>query len=158
MEKIWTALFIKPGIGIKDLEKYGFRGTDWYAYWKPHFTCAKFEKIYYSDQTDYTVKVIPNGQIVIYPNGWTQLSGKIQCLLYDMITDGIVEKRTITEQTKYTIIIWKDQKEIDFFETTDKQRAIDWIKEKGYRQQEVGVEIDVDGKMIDPITEEELGF
>lgn len=58
----------------------------------------------------------------------------------------------------YTIIIWKDQKEIDRFETAVKQRAIDWIKERGYRDQEVGVEIQVNGEIIDPITEEELGF
>ena len=157
MEKTWTALFVKPGIGIKDLEKYGFRGSDCYAYWKPHFTCAKFEKEYYSDEIDYAV-IVQHGQIVIFPNGWTQLSGKIQSLLFDMITDGIVEKRTITEPTRYTIIIWKDQKEIDLFETLDKQRAINWIKEKGYRDMEVGVEIRVDDEMIDPITEEELGF
>ena len=158
MGKTWTALFIKPGIGIKDLEKYGFRGTDISAYWKPHFTCAEFEQKYYNNQTDYVVRIYSNGQIIILPNGWTQLSGKIQCLLYDMITDGIVEKRTITEPTRYTIIIWKDQKVIDGCDTTDKQQAIDWIKEKGYRDQEVGVEIQVDGEIIDPITEEELGF
>ena len=58
----------------------------------------------------------------------------------------------------FTIIIWKDQKEIDRFETAVKERAINWIKEKGYRDMEVAVEIQVNGEMLDPITEEELGF
>ena len=58
----------------------------------------------------------------------------------------------------YTIIIWKDGAEIDRFETAVKERAINWIKEKGYRKMGVGVEIDVNGEIIDPITEEELGF
>lgn len=58
----------------------------------------------------------------------------------------------------YSVIIWKDQVIIDRFITTVKAEAINWIKEKGYRDMEVGIEIDVNGEIIDPFTEEELGF
>ena len=58
----------------------------------------------------------------------------------------------------YEIIIWHNQAIIDQYKTTSRRTAIKWIKDKGYRDMKVGVEIQVNGEMIDPITEEELGF
>ena len=96
INKEFTAIYIKPHIGIKELEKYGFRqnpDSKFTYQWKPSFTCKDYEKQYYEDN-DYLVYINSDGQIVLYPNQWFQLSGKIQTLLFDMITDGIVEKRT----------------------------------------------------------------
>ena len=95
MERTFTGIFVKPEVSMEKLKKYGFKGNYNYAYWKPHFNCLEYEKEYYNDNDDYMV-FVQSGQIVIRPNGWTQLSGKIQTLLFDMFTDGIVEKRTIS--------------------------------------------------------------
>ena len=95
MEKEFTAIYIKPGIGIKELKKYGFKEGDYSIpyYWKPSFTCKEYEKEYYPEDQEYVVGIFDR-QIVIMPMGWSQLSGKIQTLLFDMFTDGIVEKKT----------------------------------------------------------------
>lgn len=91
-----TAIFIKRGITEKQLKRYGFKkDKDGYRYhWKPSYTCQEYEKQYYEDN-EYAVDITSAGQIVIYPMGWSSLSGKIQTLLFDMFTDGIVEKRTM---------------------------------------------------------------
>ena len=97
MEK-YTAIYIKPHIGIKELEKYGFRQDENSLSsftWKPSFTCDDCEKDYYTKDKEYLVWITHDRQIVIYPNQWFQLSGKIQTLLFDMFTDGIVEKKTV---------------------------------------------------------------
>lgn len=86
---------VKPDIGIKELKKYGFKQKDNFIYWKPHFTCQAYEKQYYNDETDYMVYLAENGQIIIRPNGWSQIAEKIQTLLFDMFSDGIVEKRIV---------------------------------------------------------------
>ena len=95
MRKTFTGIFIKPGIGIKELAKYGFKEGDYSLpyYWRPSFTCADYEKEYYQRDTEYLVYIFDR-QIIIRPMGWSQLSGKIQTLLFDMFTDGIVEKKT----------------------------------------------------------------
>lgn len=94
--KEFTALYIKPHIGIKELEKYGFRQDENLSSfsWKPSFACKEYEKEYYSEDSEYLVWINADRQIIIYPNQWYQLSGKIQTLLFDMFTDGIVEKKT----------------------------------------------------------------
>lgn len=96
MGKIHTLICTKPGIGIKELKKYGFEGNNVFAYWKPHFTCQACEKQYYNDDIDYEV-VIQNKQLIIRPNGWTQITEKIQTLLFDMFTDGILVKQVYDE-------------------------------------------------------------
>lgn len=99
MDKTFEAVFVKPEIGLEDLKKYGFReGVDYpiFAYWKPSFTCSEYEaRQFYNEQTDYIVFIDVNKQIVIRPGNYTQISAKIQALLFDMITDGIVEKKRV---------------------------------------------------------------
>ena len=97
MEKTVTAIYIKPHIGIRELAKYGFRQDENSLssyHWKPSFTCEEYEKGYYPEDAEYLVWISHDRQIVIYPNQWFQLSGKIQTLLFDMFTDGIIEKKT----------------------------------------------------------------
>jgi hypothetical protein len=97
MGKIFTGIYIKPGIGINELKKYGFKQDEDSLSsftWKPSFTCKEYEKEYYQKDTEYLVWINHDGQIILYPNNWFQLSGKIQTLLFDMFTDGILEKKT----------------------------------------------------------------
>ena len=96
MGKIFTGIYIKPGIGINELKKYGFveGGLGMGFTWRPSFTCYDYEKDYYREGEEYSVYIMESGLIVLHPNKWFQLSGKIQTLLFDMFTDGIVEKKT----------------------------------------------------------------
>ena len=99
MKKTFTFICVKPKIGIKKLKKYGFKKGDdalGLAYWKPNFTCQEDEKPYYDDEKDYTVWISSTRQIIIEPNGWTRIGSKIQTLLFDMFTDGIIEKKVFT--------------------------------------------------------------
>lgn len=93
----FTGIFIKPEVGIEELEKYGFiqdENSLSSFTWKPSYTCKEYEKEYYQKDNEYLIWINANRQIIIYPNQWYQLSGKIQTLLFDMFTDGIVEKKT----------------------------------------------------------------
>ena len=94
MSKTKTAIFIKKGITEEQLKKYGFKKDESGYHWKPSYNCQEYEQQYYKEN-EYTVDITYAGQIVICPMGWLCLAGKIQTLLFDMFTDGIVEKRTM---------------------------------------------------------------
>lgn len=93
MERV-TGIYLKEGLDYSVLEKYGFRVSGTYAIWKPHYNCLEYEKQYYNDDIDYMVMINNSRQLTIHPKGWAQITGKIQTLLFDMITDGILEKKT----------------------------------------------------------------
>ena len=104
MKKTFTGIYIKPRIGIRELSKYGFRQDENSSssfLWKPSFTCEDYEKKYYLEGDEYLVYINSDRQIVIFPNQWIRLSGKIQTLLFDMITDGIVEKKVLLMEGAY---------------------------------------------------------
>lgn len=65
-------------------------------------------------------------------------------------------------QDIYGIIIWKDQVIIDQFESHDKEECIKWLNNTNYPAMhsngECGIEVDLNGEILDYITETELGF
>ena len=71
-------LKLKKGYTEKDLEKYGFENGMLYRI--------------KNDIPLYRVVCSVSGYIQIQTFGATTIAGRLQCFLYDLIVDGIVEK------------------------------------------------------------------
>ena len=97
----YEAVFVKGDIGLEQLTKYGFKLNSGFpdssvrAVWKPSYTVNQKEKKYYTEGEEYYIWISNQGQIIIRPNRWEQISAKIQTLLFDMFSDGILEKRKL---------------------------------------------------------------
>ena len=94
----YEAVFVKEDISLEQLTKYGFKlnsGSSVKAIWKPSYTAKQKEKKYYTEGEEYYIWISNQKQIIIRPNKWEQISAKIQTFLFDMFSDGILEKRTL---------------------------------------------------------------
>lgn len=71
-------LKLKKGYTEKDLEKYGFE-----------------DGLLYRNKNGMTLYIVvcsESGYIQVRTFGAVSIAGRLQCLLYDLIVDGIVEK------------------------------------------------------------------
>lgn len=85
-------LKIKDGVGLKELEKFGFREVkenDWYHSYRGHKYV--YERIK-DDETIYEVYINKDNYIRIYSDMMCTIAGTLQTLIYDLIQAGLVEK------------------------------------------------------------------